>query len=102
MLTVWWSGVAGLFPFEAQSGMDIVKSREQFPELLIQGGLDKIKNAQGKSFIDQELDSKLPFMLTQGGYIPFMDHLAPPNVSWEDFVYYRNKVNSFIEQYSPS
>ncbi len=96
------AGVNGLFPFESQSGMDVVKIRKQYPQLLIQGGLDKICIAQGEKAIDAELDQKLPYMLSQGGYIPFMDHLAPPDISWKDFVYYREKVNAYVEKYFPS
>ena len=95
------AGVTGMFPFEVQSGMDIVEVRRQFPRLLIQGGLDKTKIARGKAAIDVELETKLPPLLLQGGYIPFMDHLVPPDVSWENFVYYRERVNWFIDHYSP-
>jgi uroporphyrinogen decarboxylase len=95
------AGVTGMFPFEVQSGMDIVEVRRQFPKLLIQGGLDKTKIARGKAAIDVELETKLPPLLLQGGYIPFMDHLVPPDVSWENFVYYRERVNWFIDHYSP-
>ena len=93
------AGVTGLFPFEVQSGMDIVEVRRRYPRLLIQGGLDKIKVAEGKQAIDAELEAKLPPMLSQGGYIPFLDHLVPPTISWENFYYYRERVNQYIERY---
>jgi uroporphyrinogen decarboxylase len=94
-------GVAGLYPFEVQAGMDIVEVRKQFPQLLMQGGLDKTKVALGKEAIDAELAAKLPFMLQQGGYIPFCDHMVPPDVPWENFVYYREQVRSYVERYQP-
>lgn len=90
------AGVTGLYPFEVQAGMDIVEVRKQYPRLLIQGGLDKNKVALGREAIDRELDAKLPAMLSGGGYIPFCDHLVPPNVSWPDFVYYRDRVRQYI------
>lgn len=93
------AGVTGLYPFEVQAGMDIVHVRKQYPGLLIQGGLDKNKVAEGKKAIDAELETKLPFMLSQGGYIPYCDHLVPPTVSWENFAYYRQKVGEYIDQY---
>jgi len=93
------AGVRGLYPFEVQAGMDIVEIRKQYPELLIQGGLDKNKVAEGKEAIDLELESKLPFMLAHGGYIPYCDHLVPPTVSWANFQYYREKVRQYIERY---
>ncbi|MGD2155556.1 MAG: uroporphyrinogen decarboxylase family protein [Anaerolineales bacterium] len=93
------AGVRGLFPFEVQAGMDVVEVRQRFPQLLIQGGLDKVKVAQGKAAIDAELEAKLPFMLSHGGYIPFLDHLVPPDVSWDNFLHYRERVNQYIESY---
>jgi uroporphyrinogen-III decarboxylase len=91
------AGVNGLYPFEVQAGMDVVEIRRKYPELLIQGGLDKNKVAEGREAIDRELDAKLPFMLSQGGYIPFCDHLVPPNVSWPNFQYYRERVRQYVE-----
>ena len=94
------AGVAGMYPFECQAGMDIVEVRRRFPELLIQGGLDKAKVAEGKAAIDAELEAKLPFMLSQGGYIPYCDHMVPPDVSWENFRYYRQRVKEYVERYA--
>lgn len=95
------AGVNGLYPFEVQAGMDVVEIRRQYPRLLIQGGLDKLKVAQGKQAITAELEAKLPVMLSQGGYIPYLDHLVQPEVSWDNFRYYREKVREFVERYQP-
>jgi uroporphyrinogen decarboxylase len=89
-------GVTGLSPMEVQSGMDIVEVGKQFPDLQIFGGIDKRAPARGKLEIDSELSSKLPFMLERGGYIPYLDHLIPPDVPWEGFKYYRKKLNRYI------
>jgi hypothetical protein len=94
-------GITGMFPFECQAGMDIVEVRKKFPDLLIQGGLDKTKVAAGKAAIDAELEAKLPAMLSQGGYIPYCDHLVPPDVSWENFCYYRKRIREYVERYQP-
>lgn len=94
-------GVTGLYPMEVQAGMDIVEIRKRYPRLLIQGGLDKKKVAKGKEAIDAELEAKLPFMLSQGGYIPFIDHTVPPDISWENFRYYRERVKEYVERYQP-
>jgi len=92
------AGVTGLYPFEVQAGMNIVEIRRQYPRLLIQGGLDKIKVAEGRAAIDAELEAKLPFMLAHGGYIPYCDHLVPPDVPWDNFVYYRRKLRDYIQE----
>jgi uroporphyrinogen decarboxylase len=93
------AGVTGISPYEVNAGMDIVKVRETFPELMMYGGLNKVAIASGKKAIDAELDTKLPPMLVQGRYIPCLDHLVPPNVSWENFLYYRERVNDYVQKY---
>jgi len=85
-------GMTGMLPFEVQAGNDIVKIRKRYPQLQIYGGIDKNLIAQGKRAIDAELEAKLPFLLQQGGYIPFLDHLVPPTISWENFQYYRKRI----------
>ena len=56
------------------------------------GGLDKRALAEDKQAIDKELE-QVPWLLEQGGYIPMLDHDIPPDVSWANFVYYRDKLN---------
>jgi uroporphyrinogen decarboxylase len=90
------SGITGIFPFEVQAGNDIVTVRKKYPRLQILGGIDKLKIAEGKKAIDEELDSKVPIMIKSGGYIPHIDHNVHPDVSWADFSYYRHRLNEFI------
>lgn len=92
-------GVTGFYPFEVQADMDIVRVRQEYPKIQILGGLDKTKIAKGKKEIDQELEAKLPFMLKHGGYIPYADHLIPPDVSWENFKYYRERIKEIVSKY---
>lgn len=91
------SGVNGLLPFEMTGKMDLVKIRKDYPDLKIAGGINKMKLFGEKSEIDKELE-KIPFMLKEGGYIPFLDHSVPPLVSWDNFIYYREKLNNMIEK----
>jgi len=90
-------GVTGMYPFEVNGGMDIVAVRKAFPRLQILGGLDKIALTQGRAAIDAELDAKVPWMLTQGGFIPHVDNNVSPDVSWENFCYYRRRLNDMID-----
>jgi len=92
------SGVTGFYPLEVQAGIDVVKLRKNFPELQLIGGIDKVKIARGKEEIDRELETKIPFMLRKGGYIPCADHDLPPDICWENFSYYREKLNHMIEK----
>jgi len=51
------------------------------------GGIDKRALAKGPAAIRQELDRRLP-LVTQGGYLPSVDHSVPPDISFEDYQYY--------------
>jgi predicted TIM-barrel fold metal-dependent hydrolase len=39
-------------------------------------------------------------MLEQGGYIPNIDHMASPDISLENFKYYRRKLKEIIKRHS--
>lgn len=82
------AGIDGLLPFEVAAGMDILKVREEFPNLRILGGIDKREIVKGKKAIDRELELKLPNMFRLAGYIQALDHHVPPGISYEDFKYY--------------
>jgi len=94
------SVVTGMYPFEVQAGMDITKVRKQYPNMQIFGGLDKTKLALDKEAIDRELETKLPFMFEKGGYVAYADHLIPPDVSWGNFKYYRERLKEIVEGFS--
>ena len=101
LIPLWLEGgITGLYPFEVAAGMDIVEVRKAFPKLGIIGGIDKRAVAQGKEAIDQELESKVPSMLKHGGYIPTIDHHASPDISFENFKYYRQKLEQIVRRFS--
>ncbi|MHB9092894.1 MAG: uroporphyrinogen decarboxylase family protein, partial [Chloroflexota bacterium] len=89
-------GVTALYPFEVAAGMDVTEVRKAFPRLGILGGIDKRQVALGKEAIDDELRARLPYTLQHPGYIPFVDHLVPPDVPWQEFVYYRQQVEKMV------
>jgi len=82
------AGVDGMLPFEVAAGMDVVKIREAFPRLRILGGIDKRALYGTTDAIDRELEAKLPAMFRTSGYIPTLDHHAPPEVSYDNFRHY--------------
>jgi uroporphyrinogen decarboxylase len=92
-------GVTGSWPLEAQSGVSVVEVRKKYPRFLLMGGIDKMQLAQGRQAIDSELETKLPYVLSTGGYIPTCDHMVPPDVSWADFCYYRDRVRDYVDKY---
>jgi hypothetical protein len=93
-------GVTGLMPFEIQAGNDLLRIRKNYPGLQILGGVDKtiLRIDKGKDFIDRELD-KVTILLKQGGYIPHIDHHVSEDATWENFKYYREKLNDIIDNF---
>jgi hypothetical protein len=44
--------------------------------------------AKDKRAIEQEVMGKVPFLISQGGYFPSLDHFCPPDVPYENYIYY--------------
>ena len=89
------AGMGMVSPFEVAAGSDVVRTGEKYPDLLIEGGLDKREMAKGKDAIDRMVDSILPKMQARGGYIPTCDHGVPEEVSLENYLYLRKRLKEF-------
>jgi uroporphyrinogen decarboxylase len=82
------AGIDHLWPFEVQSGMDVVAIRHQYGRrLAIMGGIDKRVLSRGGDAMRREVDRVMP-LVEQGGYLPELDHSVPPDVSWKNFCDY--------------
>ena len=77
-------GVDGIYPFEVAAGMDVRETREEYPELIIMGGIDKRAIASGGEAIKRELEEKIP-LIKGGGYVPSCDHEVPADISFDRF-----------------
>ncbi len=89
------AGVNLMMPFEVAAGNDVIELRRRFPEMSMMGGIDKIEIAKGCEAIDRELDRIEP-LLGKSGYFPALDHLIPPDVSYEDYCYFVNSLRERI------
>lgn len=85
-------GMNRMSPFEVASGCDVVEIGRQYPKLVMSGGIDKRVLAAGKDAIDRHLDYIIPQMLERGGYYPTCDHGVPDDVSFENYMYYRERI----------
>ena len=88
-------GVDFMSPFEVASGCDVVEIGRKHPDLLISGGIDKRILASTKEDIDRELDRIMPVMYKRGGYIPTCDHSVPEEVSFENYLHFRNRLKEY-------
>ena len=81
-------GVNIMFPLEIRGGTDPYWMREKFGhDVLLMGGVDKTQLIAGKEAIDKEIERITP-LVEQGGYIPHVDHRCPPDVTYENYLYY--------------
>jgi len=86
------AGINVLYPFEVAAGMDVTALRKTFgTDMRIYMGLDKRALAQDCAAIDREFDRVRP-LIEAGGYIPNLDHSIPPDVSYDSFQYYMDRL----------
>jgi hypothetical protein len=86
------AGVTCLWPLEQASGMDPVRLRKKFgTDLALAGGIDKREIARDRAAIDAELERVILPLQESGGYLPFLDHTFPPDISYDNYLYYLEK-----------
>jgi len=88
-------GINCMFPIESLH-TDPLKVREEFGEsVLLVGGVNKVRLIEGQAAIDRELERLEP-LVAQGGYIPCVDHRVPPDVAFENYLYYLEKKRAIL------
>jgi hypothetical protein len=91
------AGVDGLWPLERASDMNPIAIRKKYGrELRLWGCVDKRELAKDKQAIDDHLRTFIP-LIEEGGFIPTVDHLVPPDVSLENFRYYMERKQALLE-----
>lgn len=76
------AGLDMVWPMEVAANMDVVALRREYGhDLNMLGGIDKRAVARGGQAMRDEVDRVLP-VVESGGYIPHLDHSAPPDISW--------------------
>lgn len=87
------AGVNCMFPLEVGTwGADPVEYRKEYGrDLLMMGGFNKRILAARKSDITAEVERLAP-LVEEGGFIPFCDHLVPPDVPLSNYIHYLNEA----------
>jgi uroporphyrinogen decarboxylase len=89
-------GVDGIWPLERVAGMDPIRIRKEYgKDLRLTGGVDKIEIAKGPDAIDRHLAHMVP-LIEEGGFIPTIDHMMSPEISYQDFLYYIKRKNDLL------
>ena len=84
-------GLDVMSPFEVASGCDVVRAAQEYPDLVMFGGIDKRILATTKEAIDAEVERILIPLRERGGFIPTCDHGVPAEVSLENYLHYRKR-----------
>jgi uroporphyrinogen decarboxylase len=88
--------VDAIWPLERAADMDPVAVRKKYGrELRLWGGVDKRELAKDFSAIDAHLRTLQPLM-ADGGFIPTVDHLVPPDVSLANFEHYMGRKQQLL------
>jgi hypothetical protein len=75
---------------------EIANLRREFGmELRMRGGIGKEPLVRGGRAIDRELDRIKP-LLEQGGFVPHLDHLVPPDIPYRNYCEYLEKKRKLI------
>ena len=88
-------GMTMISPFEVASNSDVIRTGMKYPDLRLKGGVDKRVLAMGPKAIDEMVDRIFPVMKKRGGYIPTCDHGVPEEVSLENYLHYRKRLQEF-------
>jgi uroporphyrinogen decarboxylase len=98
LIPVWLdAGINILYPFEVQCGMDVVEVRKQYGrDLRLWFGIDKRALARGPEAIDAELRRVRP-LVEEGGYVAGLDHSMPPDVPFQNYLYYMEHLREMVE-----
>jgi uroporphyrinogen decarboxylase len=94
LIPLWMEGgVNCMIPIEVGTwGGDPVAMRKKYgKELLLVGGFDKKLLAKTKEDIEREVRRLAP-LVEEGGYIPLPDHMVPPDVPLENFLFYAKTI----------
>ena len=91
-------GVNCLWACETPEGeMDYRELRKEYGrELRLIGGIDSDALRIGKEAVRKEL-AKVPELLSQGGYIPLLDGRVRVDVPYENYLYYRRRLEKMTE-----
>ena len=96
LMPLWLEGgINVMVPLEV-AATDAYKISSQFgKKVALCGYFNKFALIKGKETIDKEF-KRLEPLFKWGGFIPHPDHCVPPDVSWENYCYYRKRKCEFI------
>ena len=89
-----------MFPLEALHTDAVGLAGEFGGSVALRGAFNKVALIEGTEAIDGEFERLKPLKKT-GGFIPHTDHRVPPDVSLQNYLYYRQRKREFIGKLWP-
>jgi uroporphyrinogen decarboxylase len=90
------AGARCIQPVESKANMDLIRlKREHGDRLVLMGGVDFERIAQGPEEAEHEIREKVGRGKEGGGYIYHSDHSVPPTMSLEEY----QRVRDMVERY---
>ena len=90
------AGVDTTWPIERASDISPMGWRKRFGRALrLWGGVDKRVLTRGPKAIREHLREFIP-LIEEGGFIPTVDHLVPPDVTWDNFRHYMDAKRALL------
>ena len=87
-------GVNAIHPYEVKAGNDLFALREQFPDFILMGWLEKeAVNEGNEHLIEEEIMGKVPRLLEAGGYFPNGDHGIQPLVTFKSMCKFMTRLH---------
>lgn len=91
-------GIDGVWPVEIAASNDPIAYRKRFGKnIALLGGIDKRRLRFGFDEVKKEVLSKVPFLISKGGYIPTIDHGIPPDIPVRNFFYMAEIIKAIVE-----
>jgi len=103
LIPIWIDvGIDGVWPVEIAAENDPIKYRKKFgKDIALLGAIDKRELRYDVERVKKEIMSKVPWLLSQGGYIPGVDHGIPPDVPVRNFLYMVELIKYLAEGKDP-
>ena len=83
-------------PLEVAADMDAVALRKEYGnDVLLMGNIGRAALMEGPEAVEKEFYAKVPWLIEQGGYIPAVDDMILPDISFASFQRYVELVRGF-------
>ena len=91
------AGFNGTWPIESQVGLNVIDLRRHYGrKLLLAGNISIASLIKGKDAIRREVEEKVVPLVKEGGYLPTVDDITPPEVPFDNYRYYISLLRDIV------